>query len=167
MPTDACRDAISQLLKKDLASWHGLPPHCALDALAALEFGEEETSAVLGEARAPATYRRARAAGYAETWTIWLRGEMLVRISVRLPALPDVPGLQRALGAPEAKLDAWRATVAERSPEAEWVWPARGLALVMSSDRSNVMELVAFPPTTLDDYRAQLRFDDAPREHEL
>jgi hypothetical protein len=167
MPTDACHDAISQLLKKELASWHGLPPHCALDALAALELGEDETSAVLGEARAPATFRRARAASYGETWTIWLRGGNLVRISVRLPALSDVPGLTRALGAPEGRLDAWRATVAERSPEAEWVWPARGLALVMSTDRSNVMELVVFSPTTLEEYRARLRFDDAPREQAM
>lgn len=167
MSTDPCRDAVSQLLAKDFSTWRGLPPHCTLAALAPLELGSDETVTVLGEAKAQAVYRRARATAYAEALTIWLRGGAVARISVELPALPDVPVLLHALGPPDAKLDAWRATVPVRSPESEWVWPARGLALVLSTDRSNVMQLVVYPPTTVETYRAQLRFDEAPREQPM
>ena len=167
MSTDPCRDAVNQLLAKDFSTWRGLPPHCTLAALAPLELGSDETVTVLGEGKAQAVYRRARATAYAEALTIWLRGGTVARISVELPALPDVPALLHALGPPDAKLDAWRATVPVRSPESEWVWAARGLALVLSTDRSNVMQLVVYPPTTVETYRAQLRFDETPREQPM
>jgi hypothetical protein len=86
---------------------------------------------------------------------------------VELPALADVPALLHALGTPDTKLDAWRATVPIRSPESEWVWAARGLTLALSSDRSNVMQLVVYPPMTVETYRAQIRFDEAPRERPM
>jgi hypothetical protein len=166
MPTDPCHDALSQFLAKDLSTWRGLP-HCTLAGLAPLELGSDETVTVLGEAKAQVVYRRARTTTYAEVLTVWLRAGAVVRISVELPALPDVPGLLQALGPPDAKLDAWRATVAVRSPESEWVWAARGLALVLSSDRSNVLQLIVYPPMVLDTYRAQVRFDEPPRERSM
>jgi len=122
---------------------------------------------VLGEGKSEAVYRRARTTAYSESLTVWLRDGVVVRISVALPALPDVPGLLHALGPPDAKLDAWRATVPVRSPESEWVWAARGLALVLSTDRSNVMQLIVYPPTTLETYRARIRFDEGPREQPM
>jgi hypothetical protein len=167
MSTNPCRDAVNQLLAKDFSTWRGLPPHCTLAGLAPLELGSDETVAVLGEGKAQAVYRRARATAYAEPLTIWLRDGAVVRISVELPSLPDVPGLLHKLGVPDAKLDAWRATVPVRSPEAEWVWAMRGLALVLSSDRSNVMQLVVYPPMAVETYRAEIRFDEAPREQPM
>jgi hypothetical protein len=167
MSTDPCRDAVNQFLAKDFSTWRGVPPHCTLAALAPVELGSDETVTVIGEGKAQAVYRRAQAAAYAEPLTIWLRGGTVARISVELPALPDVPALLHALGPPDAKLDAWRATVPVRSPESEWVWAARGLALVLSTDRSNVRQLVVYPPTTVETYRAQIRFDEAPREQPM
>jgi len=167
MSTDPCRDAVNQLLAKELSTWRGLPPHCTLAALARLELGSDETATVLGEENLQVVYRRARTTAFSESLTIWLRDSAVVRISVELPALQDVPGLLHALGPPDAKLDAWRATVPVRSPESEWVWAARGLALVLSTDRSNVMQLIVYPPTTLETYRARIRFDEGPREQPM
>jgi hypothetical protein len=38
---------------------------------------------------------------------------------------------------------------------------------MLLTDRSNVMELVVFSPTTTDDNRAQLQFDEALREQPM
>jgi len=35
----------------------------------------------------------------------------------------------------------------------EWLWAGRGLALVLSTDGSNVVALVVVAQTTLEDYR--------------
>lgn len=164
MPIDSCSDAISKFLAKDLTTWTGLPPTCTLAALSGLDVGDDETQTVLGEAAAPASYRRARASSYSEAITLWLRDGNIVRISVRLPELSDPPGLLRALGAPGAKLDAWSAITPTLVHEAEWVYPRRGIALVLSSDHRNVLELVTYSPTSIDEYRKRLRFFEPPRE---
>jgi hypothetical protein len=165
MPVDSCSDAVSKFLSKDLTRWTGLPATCTLAGLSGLEVGNEETHAVLGEDAVPAVYRRARAASYSETITIWLRDDKIVGMSVRLPELPDPPGLLRALGAPDAKLDAWSAITPTLVHEAEWVYPQRGLALVLSSDKRNVMELVLYVPSSVEQYRKTLRFWEPVREH--
>jgi hypothetical protein len=165
MPDDSCSDALSKLLAKDLSTWSGLPTTCTLAALSGLEIGDDETQATLGEEAVPTVYRRARAAAYSETLTVWLRGDKIVRIAVRLPVLPDPPGLLRALGAPDAKLDAWSAITPKLVREAEWVYPRQGIALVMSSDNRNVLELVVYAPTSTEQYRKELRFFEEPREH--
>jgi hypothetical protein len=167
MSTDPCRDAVNQFLAKDFSTWRGLPSHCTLAALARLELGSGETATVLGEGKLQVVYRRARITAFSEPLTIWLRDGAVVRISVALPALHDVPALLHALGAPDAKLDAWRATVPVRAPESEWVWAARGLALVLSTDRAHVMQLIVYPPTTVERYRGQIRFDEPPREQPM
>jgi hypothetical protein len=48
--------------------------------------------------------------------------------------------------------------------QGEYVYASRGLALVLSFDRSTVMELIVFPATTVDDYVRRLRFSEPPRE---
>jgi hypothetical protein len=164
MPAENCSDAMSKFLSKELTTWTGLPTTCALAALSGLEVGDEATHTVLGEAALPTVYRRARAASYSETITIWLRDNEIVRISVRLPELPDPPGLLRALGTPDAKLDAWSAMTPTLVHQAEWGYPRRGLALVLSSDKRNVLELVVYASASTEDYRRTLRFVDAPRE---
>lgn len=164
MPVDSCSDAVSKFLAKDMTTWTGLPATCTLAALSGLEVGDDETQAALGEAAEPAAYRRARASSYSETITIWLRDGKIVRISVRLPELPDPAGLLRALGTPEAKLDAWSAITPTLVHEAEWVYPRRGIALVLSSDKRNVLEMVTYAPTSIEEYRKRLRFFEPPRE---
>jgi hypothetical protein len=164
MTVDSCSDAMSKFLSKDLTTWTGLPATCTLAALSGLEVGDDETQTVLGEAAEPAVYRRARASSYSEAITLWLRDGKIVRISVRLPELPDPPGLLHALGAPDAKLDAWSAITPTLVREAEWVYPRRGIALVLSSDKRNVLELVTYAPTSIDEYRKRLRFSEPPRE---
>jgi len=161
-----CRDAVHQMNAKQLTTWQGFPAHCGLADLrsAGVELGEDETAATLGEAAEHASYRKARFAGYAESPVIWLRDGAIAQISVDDPELGDVPGLLVTLGAPAAKLDAWARTTPTTIPEAEWVWPARGLALRLSSDRRIAIQLIVFAPTTLERYRAALRYAEAPRE---
>ncbi|HET9624567.1 MAG TPA: hypothetical protein VFP84_24530 [Kofleriaceae bacterium] len=164
--TTTCRDAVTQLTAKQLATWHGLPARCTLDDLrhAGVELGDDETAATLGEAAEPATYRKAKLTGYAEYPMIWLRDAVIVQLSVDTPDLADLPRLLATLGPPTAKLDAWARTTPTKIPEAEWVWPARGLALRLSSDRKLPMQLIVFAPTTLEHYRAALRYAEPPRE---
>lgn len=166
MHTDSCQDAIAKLMAKDLAAWTGFPPGCTIEMLAA-ELGTDEDVVVLGEDGIEATLRRAKAAAYDEVMRVYLRGGTIAAISIALPALPDPPALLAKLGAPEAKLDAWMRTTPTISREAEWVYASRGLALVLSSNRQNVMELVVFARTTVDEYRQQLRYTEPPREREL
>ena len=164
MPVDSCSAAVRKFLAKDLTTWTGLPATCTLTSFAGLEVGEDEPQTVLGEAAEPAVYRRARAGSYSELLTIWLRDSKIVQMSVRLPKLPEVPELLRTLGTPDARLDTRSAIMPTLVHEAEWVYPERGLALVVSSDRCNVLDLVAFVPTSTEQYRKRLRFSAAPRE---
>lgn len=121
---------------------------------------------MLGDESLVATYRRAKADAYAEPIKVYLRGDTIVRISIPLPELSDPAGLLAKLGAPDAKLDAWFATTPTVHHEAEWVYAQRGLALVLSSNRQNVMELIVYPSTTAERYRKQLRYFEVPRESE-
>jgi hypothetical protein len=166
MSTTSCAAVVRQLISKELGSWHGLPSGCTLADLrtAGLEIGETEPVRTLGEAQVQASYRNARTAAFSENPQVWLRDGAVVRISVEHPGLPELPALLGALGAPEAKLDAWAATVPKRIPESEWVWPSRGIALVISGGEPPAEQLIVFAPTTLAQYRAQLRYDVAPRE---
>jgi hypothetical protein len=164
--TITCRDAFHQLTAKQLEGWQGFPTDCALSDLrsAGVELGDDETTTTLGEAAEPAAYRRAKLAGFAEYPTVWLRSGAVAQISVDRPELDDVPSLLAKLGAPAAKLDAWARTTPTMLPAAEWVWPSRGLALRLASDGKTVTQLIVFAPTTLERYRAALRYAEAPRE---
>src|SRR6185436_1823261 len=82
MPVDSCSDAVSKFLSKDLTTWTGLPATCTLAALSRIDVGDDETHTVLGEDAVPAIYRRARAAPYSESITVWLRDDQIIRISV-------------------------------------------------------------------------------------
>jgi hypothetical protein len=165
MSNDSCDIALDKLLAKDLASWTGLPAGCTLAMLGGkLELGTDEARGLLGTDGAAATYRRAKAAAYDEVMKIWLRGEAIVQIGVPLPELADPRALVRTLGEPEAKLDTHFQASPAVHKQGEWVYAKRGLALVLSFDRSTVMQLIVFPTTTLDDYVKRIRYVDQPRE---
>jgi hypothetical protein len=138
--------------------------HARRPAHGGLEVGNDEPVQTLGEAQMQASYRNAHSDAFSENPQVWLRDGAVVRISVPLPELPELPALLSKLGAPEAKLDVWAATVPQRIPESEWVWPSRGITLIMSGGQPPAEQLIVFAPTTLAHYRAQLRYDVAPRE---
>jgi hypothetical protein len=163
MSTQTCAAALDMLLAKDLASWTGLPK-CTLADFAKLELGEDESRGLLGKEGITTYYRRAKAPTYAETMKLWVRDGAVVRISIPLPELADPRALVRTLEEPEAKLDTYFATSPTVHKQGEYVYASRGLALVLSFDRSTVMELIVFPATTVDDYVQRLRFDEPPRE---
>lgn len=166
MPSDICHDVLNKLLAKDLVTWTGLPATCTLAALTGAEISTDEQQALLGDDRVTTGYRNARAPAFRETLKVWLRDGKITRISVKLPDLADPPALLATLGPPEAKLDAWFATTPDVNQEGEWVYATRGIALVMSTNRQNIMELIVYPPTTPDAYRKQLRYSEQPRELE-
>jgi len=63
-----------------------------------------------------------------------------------------------ALGPPEQKLDyEWRGSPLER---AELLWPSRGAVMVSSDQVKGVIRIGVFAPTSLDDYKARLRYVD-------
>src|SRR5258708_5708290 len=88
----------------------------------------------------------------------WLddRGHLVLLDAVYPPG--DVEAYVKALGAPQHRLDyKWRNDVLQG---AEMVWPSRGAVVVASPDVKGLIRVAVFAPTTLDDYKANLRFVD-------
>lgn len=165
MPTDSCDTALERFLAKDFASWNGLPKDCTLANLGGkLELGTDESRGLLGTDNLATTYRRAKAPAYDEVMKVWLRDDAIVRISVALPELADPRALVRTLGEPDKKLDTYFQTSPAVHKQGEWVYAKRGLALVLSFDRSTVMELIVFQASTPEDYVKRVRYHEQPRE---
>ncbi|HEY1816547.1 MAG TPA: hypothetical protein VGG74_29575 [Kofleriaceae bacterium] len=89
---------------------------------------------------------------------VWLdaRGHIVLLDAVYPPG--DAAAYVKALCTPEHRLDyQWRNDVLTG---AEMVWPSRGAVVVASPDVKGIIRVAAFAPTTLDDYKASLRFVD-------
>jgi hypothetical protein len=65
------------------------------------------------------------------------------------------PGLLVKLGEPAAKLDFIFANVELKA--GEWVYPERGLTLFMNPENGYLLRVAAYPKTTLEHYRKDLR----------
>ncbi|HJW10891.1 MAG TPA: hypothetical protein VJ598_03835, partial [Albitalea sp.] len=71
----------------------------------------------------------------------------------------DEPDVLTTLGAPAARLDVnWGVAPL---PAGEWVYPARGLAVVVSP-QGKALRLIGFVPTSLDAYERDLRRNPKP-----
>ena len=96
--------------------------------------------------------------GEASEILVWLDGQGHIVLLDAVYPPGDADAYVKALGAPEQRLDyRWRNDVLT---EAEMVWPSRGAVVVASPDVKGIIRVAAFAPTTLDDYKASLRFVD-------
>ena len=166
MGATTCNDVIETLRSGELAEWRGWPLGCGLSDLeAAIDLESGVTNTVSGKERLPTSHRAAAVDGLGEPLYVWFRGASLVKASLQYPTIKDVAALLAALGEPPLKLDTYFSSVPTVNRGGEWVYPTRGLTLFMSSDKSNVVAVSLFPPTTEERYRAELYNFEPPREH--
>ncbi|HVV83884.1 MAG TPA: hypothetical protein VHE35_12505 [Kofleriaceae bacterium] len=161
-----CADAIRNLAAGKIAEVH-VPAACSVAAAGgALEGLDRAHDAVgsLGADRVQVRWRAIDSRVAGDRLRLWHDGEHVVAVEVEAPR-PDGgwDALRAALGAPDAKLPYWDDVV--EVADGQWVYPARGLALFTTLDDTELARVVAFPPTTLDAYRAKLsRATEPPRE---
>jgi hypothetical protein len=154
--TSTCRDAIRQISARDLATWTGLPA-CSVDELvkAFPPAAEGERRTILGSDLVAVATRMLRAPGYAEPLEVSAAGTRVVRIDAIRPELVGTAeSLTHALGEPAAKLPYYNDVI--RLPDAEWVWPSRGLALYLNRDHRFVLRFALFAATDLATYQRTL-----------
>jgi hypothetical protein len=154
-----CREAIEGLVSGDPSKLRPLPAGCTLDDVTGVVRVEDGwTRGELGEPGMSATIRWL--AGGKLAARAWLIADKLVLVDSE-KATATAADYTRVLGEPEAKLDyAWLGATLAGS---ELVWPQRGAMVVANGDKA-VIRVAVFAPTTLADYRAQLRVVEENRE---
>lgn len=157
--TDA-RDTLRLLMAADLADWRGLPaglPLAEVGAILPVEEGPIGTD-VLGEDKRPVAWSAVESDVYEGGLRLWHEHGLALLLEGRDPVDPTGKPLRAPeLGEPELALD----TVLGRLhlPGGERVFAARGLALRVNPENGLLLGVLAFAPTTVEDYRARLRPD--------
>ena len=103
---------------------------------------------------------------YTEPVRVCYRDDTVVRISTQFPALVEPRALLDTLGQPAATLDYYFSSMPVLNKQGEWVYADRGLTLLLSSDKDNVVEVMVYPPTTMERYKKELYYLETPREFE-
>jgi hypothetical protein len=95
--------------------------------------------------------------GFPEAVRVWLDGERVVMLDALLRGRPaDLKALTVKLGAPAAKLDGVFSGVPML--QGEWIYPERGLALLVNPKTGIPLRVMAYPRATLAEYRTKYRF---------
>ena len=142
----------------DAACWPGLPAGLALEDVAAvLPLAEDvRGEGVLGQERRPAAWVGAESSTYEGGVRVWHEGGRVLVLEGRDPVDEDgAPLAAPDLGRPEARLDTVLGPLV--LPGGERVYAARGLALRVNPENGLLLGVLAFAPTTAQDYRARLR----------
>ena len=127
-----------------------LPPACKVAEAGVVMHGQGTTSpGEIGEPVDPALVHLYTAPKLARI-AVWERDGFIVLVDVEGPAGTTADYLRR-LGQPEARLD-----LDEDDHGSEWVWPARGVVLVVSGPTPS--RLGVFPPQSLPAYRRHTRY---------
>jgi hypothetical protein len=152
--------ALRALACRDFLDWRGLAPETSLADVAAVFPIEDDWRGAghLGEEGQEVSWLSAEAEGYPQGIRIWLDQDRVVLIDGESPELSaGLPALLQAIGTPEARLDAYLGMLL--IPESEEVYPGRGLTLHINPENGILLRLLAYAPTTLEDYRRRLRLD--------
>lgn len=149
--SDTFADVMAKLARADVAGWRGLPD--GLDWRAHIDAGDAPAGAALGDASEPADMIHVADATTGRSARAWLRDDSVILIDV--PMAPDVagPAVPNALGMPDRRLDVIYGLLP--IPQGEWVYAARGLALVVHVGR--IRHAIGFAPSNPDDYARRLR----------
>lgn len=142
-------DIAMRLATLDVRSWRGLPADLHWDGSG----GEAAGAAMLGDALVPAGLVSLDTPPSAAGARAWLRDDRVVLVDVALDVSAAAPPLPDAIGAPERRLDVTYGLV--HLPSGEWVYAARGLAVVVDHDR--VRHVMGFVPCDADEYEGRLR----------
>lgn len=153
MTTSTCEDARRAIEARRFIGWRGLPEACSPADLFGIPTDEHWGTRRLG--KVSARQRLLDVTGYHRP-LLSVREDVVVLFDGAYPELDGGWDALRAdLGDPEAKLDYRDGTITIAA--SEWVYPARGIAVFVSSDASRVYHVAVFAPTTLDAYQERLR----------
>lgn len=166
MSDTACTVAIRNLAAGRIAET-SLPPNCTIaDATRAIDGLARASDAIgsLGSDRAQARWRAIETDIAGDRLRLWHDGEHVLAVEIEVPRpVGGWDALRTTLGVPDMKLAYWDDVV--ESKDGQWVYPARGLAVFTTLADTEIARVVAFPPTTIDAYRARLaRGMEPPRE---
>jgi hypothetical protein len=168
MTDTPCTIALHNFVAGKLAEAR-LPAGCTLDgaceALDALKHAKDATGS-LGSDRVQARWRAIDTGVAGERLLLWHDGEHVLAIELEAPRVANGwDALRQAIGNPDAKLPYWDGVV--EAATGQWVYAARGLALYTTLADTELSRAIAFPPTSVDAYRAKLaRATEPPREFE-
>ncbi|HET8927445.1 MAG TPA: hypothetical protein VFN24_06395 [Microbacterium sp.] len=152
-------DAVHRLLHADLAGWAGLPALSPDESIAA--FGVDPRRAPVnrdarGDPPAPGGWIAIAASGYARGVRLWLDDDRrIVLVHGVWPRRGAEPIPAPDLGPADELLDAELGGLVQR--HGERVHATRGLALRVAPATGELLEVLAFAPTSPEDYRARLR----------
>lgn len=168
MTDTPCVTAIRNLAAGKIAE-ATLPATCtvaeAATALPGLAQARDATG-TLGTDRVQVRWRAIGTGIAGDRLRLWHDGSNVLAVELEAPRpAGGWDALRAVLGAPDAKLAYWDDVV--ESKDGQWVYPARGLAVFTTLADTEVARVIAFPPTTVETYRAHLaRATEAPREIE-
>jgi hypothetical protein len=155
----ACVVALKTFTWPDLSHWNGLPS-CTLadlDKVFTIPRDAGRGSGHLGEEHRPLAWLSASGGGFPDSIRVWLDGDRVVMMdSKTLAPRAALDALVAKIGAPAARLDSYfNNALLEGS---EWVYPDRGLTLFVEPETHALLRVAAYPRTTLEEYRKNLRF---------
>jgi hypothetical protein len=140
-------DIAARLARLEVRAWRGLPADLAWHA------ADEAAAAMLGDALEPAEVVSLDTPPSASAARAWLRSGYVVLIDVALESEATVSLVTVVFGEPERRLDV---TYGLRPlPSGEWVYAARGLALVV--DGEHVRHAMGFVACEEPEYQERLR----------
>jgi hypothetical protein len=151
---ESARQIISSL---DLRTWQGLPAHCDWQAWTGpLPSDWQDVYArPLGSNFRPAHQLNVDVPGYQNPHLYFVEGEAVLFEAMVGPHLRSFEELVQELGAPADKLDWDFGTLP--LPRSEYVYPARGIALFLNTDKDRALHIGLFAPTTLEIYLEYIR----------
>ena len=141
-------DVVTRLATLDVQSWRGLPTDLAWRGA-----DDEAAASMLGDEFEPADVVSLGTSAPASGARAWVRDGRVVLVDVALDAAGDASPPSDALGEPERRLDVTYGL--RHLPSGEWVYPGRGLALVVEHGR--VRHVMGFATCDEDEYENRLR----------
>ena len=162
----ACVVALKSFAWPHLENWKGLNPECTVAAVSEawgyVDDGWRESGWVGDEPRT-LTWFGADGGGFPDGVRVWMDGQRVVMLETEvLGDASHLEALVAKLGRPAAKLDAFFDV---KMKKIEWVYPDRGLTLYVEPHKHALLSVVGYAPTTLKNYRRNLRPITGPRRH--
>jgi hypothetical protein len=151
----SCTSALNDFAARDFTNWTGLPECLLAEVTQQFRLLDDGVGlARLGDIKRE--FRMLAVPDYDHPIRVWTDDSRVLMLDVEYPSFPiETPALLRQLGEPERKLDYNWGTM--RFEKSEWVYPDRGLALLLAPDSSRVFHLAVFRRTTMQGYEENFR----------
>jgi hypothetical protein len=157
-PPRSVADPLVAFAHRDLSGWRGLAEGTTLADLKALVEVDEGFAgrAQLGSGYVPTDWVAAVVDGFPDGIRVWLREGIIVLLDAqRFSLRGSLEDLLAERGEPAAR---WQASLGPLPlAGSEWAFPESGLTLYLDSKAAWLDRVLAYPPTTLNEYEAELR----------